>query len=256
MNVKSKSYLFSCLFLWASQTALAQEDAAGAENATMSEEEITRILSIADRATGESINGLTWKIDILSDSGDGDTSKQTLELKAVEGKWVAETTHPKRSRGQKLLKINENMWFTKPGLRKPVPISLRQRLTGGASNGDVASTRYAKDYDAMFLKNETVDGQDCYIFELRAKHNSVTYDRLKYWVSHESDLGVKAEFYSKTGKLLKSARFEHNNTLSHDGERLPFISEMMISDELTNDTSQFTYYDVRVTSVPAAEFRL
>jgi hypothetical protein len=224
---------------------------AGAEG--LSDQEILRR---ADLATGGGIPGISWKIDIVSTDSSGETAEQTMEVKATEDKWVAETVSPKRSRGQKLLKIGQNMWFTKRGLRKPVPISLRQRLSGGASNGDVASTQYATDYNATRLADETLGEKETYVFILTAKHNAVTYDRIKYWIDKSSGVGVKAEFYSKTEKLLKTATFEHENTVDHEGRQFPFISEMWIEDEITGSKSHFVYSDVVAHTFPPSTFRL
>jgi len=68
---------------------------------------------------------------------------------------------------------------------------------------------------------------------LRARRARATYDRLRYWVSLERRVGLKAEYYTRAGRLLKSARMEYANTLLEaGGRRRPFISRMVISDEI------------------------
>ena len=53
------------------------------------------------------------------------------------------------------------IWFVKPGLRRPVSISARQRLSGDAANGDIASTNYARDYEGTLAGEEAVNGEPC-----------------------------------------------------------------------------------------------
>lgn len=219
---------------------------------TPSNEEILRR---ADIATGAYFAGLRWRIDMVSTDNKGRAEEQTLEIKATGDKWVAETLAPPRARGQKLLMIGRNMWFSKPGLRKSVPISMRQRLSGGASNGDVASTNYAEDYSATRLNDELVENVDCYVFDLIANEKSVTYDQVKYWVRQDTGLGHRAEFYSRSGKLLKTAQFTHDNTIQAEGKSLPFLSAMTIRDTLTGDESQFSYYDINIEAIPPSEFK-
>jgi hypothetical protein len=148
------------------------------------------------------------------------------------------------------------MWLTKPGLSKPIPISPRQRMSGQASNGDIAATNYAGDYDAEMSSEETIDGEPCHVLELTAKHKRTTYDRIRYWVSVKGETAIKAEFYSLSGKLLKTARFEYGNTIEYDGKRIPFVSKMLIRDALIDAETTMEFGTVTVNPVSASEFDL
>lgn len=214
----------------------------------LTDEEIIRT---ADLARGGGIPGIEWEVTAETVYADGDTESRTLVITAKQTDWAAEFVAPNKIRGQRLVKRGNNMWFSKPDLRKPVPISQRQRLTGNASNGDIASTNYLRDYEITRLDDETLDGTETYVFRLEAKDSTVTYDKIKYWVSKETGLGIAAEFYSKAERLLKSARFEYDNTLVFEGEERPFISEMIIRDAInTEDVTTLSYADARVRDVP------
>ncbi|MDO8312229.1 MAG: outer membrane lipoprotein-sorting protein, partial [Sideroxyarcus sp.] len=171
------------------------------------------ILKNSDQARGGGLPGIVWEIKLLSRDGDRSDEPQRILVKAVDESSVAETQEPVRFKGSKILQVERNMWLTRPGLSKPIPISPRQRMSGQASNGDIAATNYAGDYDAQLNGSETLDGEACYVLDLKAKHKRATYDRIRYWVSVKRVVGIKAEFYSVSGKLLKSARFEYNNTI-------------------------------------------
>jgi len=128
---------------------------------------------------------------------------------------------------------DRNLWFVKPGFRRPIAISARQRLQGEASNGDVASTNYARDYVGTVVGEEEVDGDPVWKLDLVARAKEVTYDRIRYWVSQKRRLGVKAEFLTVGGDLFKSATFEYANRVRlPGGEEIAFVSRMLIKDAM------------------------
>ena len=209
------------------------------------------IIRTADRARGGGIGGVEWEVTATTKFADGKEESRKLVITAKQTDWAAEFISPNKIRGQRLVKRGNNMWFAKPDLRKPVPISQRQRLTGNASNGDIASTNYLRDYEITRLPDETLDGVPTYVFDLKAKDSSVTYDKIKYWISEETGLGIAAEFFSNAGRLLKTARFEYANTIAVDGEQHPFVSTMVIHDAINaEDVTTLSYADPRVRAVP------
>lgn len=214
------------------------------------------LLQRADHARGGGLPGIVWKIELTSHEDGAVSDSQLLEVRAVNDASVAETLEPPRFRGSKLLQVGRNMWLTRPGLSKPVPISPRQRLSGQASNGDIAATNYAVDYDARLIGEEQVNGEACHVLELAARHKRVTYDRVRYWISAVRTVGVKAEFYSLSGKLLKTARFEYGNTIEFDGRHIPFVSQMIIRDALIDAETHMNFGNIQVRKIPPAEFDL
>jgi len=218
--------------------------------------EAQTLLRHADRARGGGLPGIVWEIKLVSREGAKISDEQRLEVRAVDDASVAETLEPVRFKGSRLLQAGRNMWLTRPGLSKPIPISPRQRLSGEASNGDIAATNYAGDYEAKFAGNESVDGEDCQILELTAVQRRATYDRVRYWISTKREVGVKAEFYSLSGKMLKSARFEYGNAIEYSGQRIPFVSRMSIRDALIDAETTMNFGTVKVRRISPAEFDL
>jgi Outer membrane lipoprotein-sorting protein len=214
-----------------------------------------KILARSDRARGN-LAGIQWKIKIASREN-GRSQHRELRLKARGVNSLAEFTAPAKVKGRKLLMRDRNMWFIKPGLRKPVPISPRQKLMGGASNGDIASTNYAGDYKIAAASEEEANGEACYLFDLEALDHKVTYDKIRYWISKKRLVGVKAEFYTVSGKLFKTATFEYDNWISVNEKAFPFVSKMEITDTLIRQNVTTLYYsNVRVKPVPDAVFNL
>ena len=213
------------------------------------------ILSRADEARGN-VEGVEWEIEIKSVEG-GRTQKRTLLVKAREYNSLAEFLSPPKVKGRKLLMIDRNMWFIKPGLRKPVPISPRQKLMGGASNGDIASTNYAGDYEPTSVSDDTVNGEPCFLLDLKATNKKATYDGIKYWISKGRLVGIKSEFFTVSGKKFKSATFEYENSIVVEGKPMPFVSKMVITDAVIKDNvTTMTYDKVKFKKIPDAAFNL
>jgi hypothetical protein len=214
------------------------------------------ILKESDQARGGGLPGIVWEIKLQSRDGERTDEPQRILVKAVDDSSVAETQEPVRFKGSKILQVERSMWMTRPGLSKPIPISPRQRMSGQAANGDIAATNYAGDYDAEMAGTESVDGEPCHVLNLTAKHKRATYDKIRYWVSEKRVVGVKAEFYSVSGKLLKTARFEYGNSIEHEGKRIPFINKMTIRDALIDAETVMEFGTVKVKKVAASEFDL
>jgi hypothetical protein len=213
------------------------------------------ILEKSDEARG-SVKGIEWEIKLESIEN-GRKQSRTLKIKARDFNSLAEFISPPKVKGRKLLMIDRNMWFIKPGLRKPVPISPRQKLMGSASNGDIASTNYAGDYDATLVSEDTVKGELCYLLDLTAINKKVTYDRIKYWVSKKRLVGVKAEFFTVSGKIFKSATFEYGNSIPIEGKPKPFVSKMIITDAVIKENvTTMTYSKIRLKKIPDSTFNL
>ena len=237
-----KNYLVLLFTLWCSATVAAPN--------------AQSILEQSDRARGGGLPGIEWEIKLASRDGSKVGEPQRLRVKAVNKASVAETLEPVRFKGSKLLQVGRNMWLTRPGLSKPIPISARQRMSGQASNGDIAATNYAKDYEAELLREEAVKGEACYVLDLKAKHRRTTYDKIRYWISKKRGVGIKAEFLSLSGKLLKTAHFDYDNSIQYKGKRVAFISRMMIRDALIDAETVMEFSTVKVKKVRASEFDL
>jgi hypothetical protein len=212
------------------------------------------ILKHADQARGN-LDGIIWNIMITTNEDGNDSRSMTVKVK--RSNTLAKFTSPANMNDRMVLMVDRNMWFIRSGLKKPVSLSPRQKLLGDAANGDIASTNYVEDYAATLLGEETVRGEPCYVLDLKATNKSVTYDRIKYWVSKERLVGVKAEFYTLSGKLFKTAEFKYDNHVKADNEEAPFVSELIIRDAIQKDrVTTMTYSNIRVEPIPDSTFNL
>lgn len=220
-----------------------------------------QILTRADEARGN-IEGVTWEVTILSLEDDHEKD-MTFDVQAKGFDLLAKALSPAKQKGNKLLMASGNMWFHKPGLSKPAPISQRQRLLGNAAYGDIASTNYAEDYVATVLgdgsdtSDTIINGQICYVYDLKARTKKATYDRIKYWVSKEKLVGLKAEYFTVSNKKFKSAIMEYENEVKADGKPRPFISRVTIYDELMSENvTTLTFSEPAIKRIPRHIFNL
>lgn len=188
-----------------------------------------QLLKASDRARGAAEEGISWEITIQTVE-DGSTNTVEYAVKVKGDNALAKATKPARNKGETMLFNDRNLWFFKPGLKKPMAISPRQKLMGEAANGDIASTNYYRDYDGEIIGEDVVNGKPAWKLMLKAKAKNVTYDGIRYWISKEDRLGVKAEFLTVGGDVFKTALFSYGNTMTAGDETYPFVSEMTVTD--------------------------
>jgi len=214
------------------------------------------LLKASDRARGGLEKGLEWESEVTTVE-EGETSVRRFRVRAREVDAHVEALQPSRNKGEIYLFNDRTMWFFKPALRKPVAISARQKLTGQAAIGDIASTHYARDYSPTLEKTETLDGQKVYVLMLKAKANNLTYDQIRYWIRDRDRLAIKAEFLTLQGQPFKRATLDYQNKVSVEGKSYDFISSMEIVDaQFENHRSTIRYVNPRVQDHSSSLFNV
>jgi len=224
---------------------------------SFAEPNLQTLLAASDRARAGNLPGLVWNVRVINTgSAVLDLEPSELHLKVASNASLAEYLEPLRSKGSRILQIDRKMWFTKPGLRKPVAISPRQRLTGQASIGDIAATDYAHDYQASYLGINSINDEPCHVLNLVSIRDSSTYGHIIYWISVKRKVAIHAEFLSISGKKLKIADFIYNNQIHVNGTKALFISKMTIADVLTDAVTILEYSKVKVVKVNPSDLDL
>ena len=119
---------------------------------------------------------------------------------------------PARDAGKLMLKNGKDLWFYDPGTKSSVRISPQQRLMGEASNGDVITVNFARDYKATHGGEETTsDGERkqrrAHKLLLAAASDDATYAAIELWVDADNRRPIKARFLADSGRLLKTAYY-------------------------------------------------
>ena len=119
---------------------------------------------------------------------------------------------PARDAGKLMLKSGNDLWFFDPGTKASVRISPQQRLMGQASNGDVITVNFARDYKATIAGEETIqDGERrsrrTLKLALTPTNEDATYAGIELWVDADSSAPLKAKLFADSGRLLKTAYY-------------------------------------------------
>jgi len=136
---------------------------------------------------------------------DGDRKEFVLySIKKGRDKMVALFLDPPSEKGRSSLRDGDNMWLYIPNVGKPLRITSLQSVVGGVfNNSDILRLDYSQEYNVISLVNE----EDKHILELKAKTNSVAYDRLKMWVEKKNLVPTKIEAYAASGLLIKTLHY-------------------------------------------------
>ncbi|MEK6627253.1 MAG: outer membrane lipoprotein-sorting protein, partial [Bdellovibrionota bacterium] len=225
-------------------TSLAEQDLA------------TELLKASDRGRGGLQEGIEWNVSIETTENEETTSREFF-IKAKGHDAYAEALKPAKNKGEVFLFNDRQMWFYKNSLKKPVSIAARQKLSGQAANGDIASTHYARDYSATLEKTVDFEGVKHHVLLLKAKGNNLTYDQIRYWISDKTKLATQAEFLTLQGQVFKIGRLEYNNSLTIAGKNIAFVSQLTIIDaKFSQNKSVIKYAKPKIADHPDAIFNI
>jgi hypothetical protein len=190
------------------------------------------LLRDSDRARGALPEGVTWTV-VVDSTEEGETTRRSYLVRARGVDALCEALSPPRHKGEVIVFNDRTIWYVKPGLRRPIAISARQRLQGDAATGDITSTNYARDYLGTVVGEDAVNGEPAWRLDLVARDKSVTYDRIRYWVSKQRRLAVKAEFLTVSGDVFKTAHIEYGARVREPGgAEVDFPSRVTIRDAM------------------------
>ena len=176
--------------------------------APVDEAKARRIVEEADRIRFPA-EGFQVDVSIVTTSKDRAPEERRYRvLSKGNDRTIVMVTAPADERGQILLMREHDLWVFLPNVSQPIRLSLAQRLTGQVANGDLARANFAGDYNPGFLRTETIEGQRYNVLELTAADRSVTYQRVVYWVHESNSSPYRAEFYSASGRLLKTCTYD------------------------------------------------
>ncbi|OFZ20537.1 MAG: hypothetical protein A2X94_10925 [Bdellovibrionales bacterium GWB1_55_8] len=134
----------------------------------------------------------------------GNDSRNVFEV-SIRGnnRTLVKTLEPARDRGRNLLMLDEEMWAYVPNIRRAVRVSLGQKLSGQAANGDISRMRWSGDYDAVIEKEDA----KVIVILLTARKKGLTYEKIRASIEPGTFHPIQAEFLSPSGKPLKLAKY-------------------------------------------------
>lgn len=217
---------------------LAGADDDGAGKAILEKADLVRFpsggfeVSVSIKTTAPDRDAETRKYKVLSKGNDN---------------AIVMVTEPASERGQIMLMKGRDLWVFLPSVSQPIRVPLSQRLTGQVANGDLARANFAGDYESKLLRTETVDGEPTHVLELTAIERAVTYHKVIYWVRQANQYPHKAEFYSVSDRLLKTAQYQNFTRMG--GRTRP--ARLVMHDALRQgEESVLEYSDLKARDLP------
>ncbi len=179
--------------------------------------------------------------------GDTPDARKYRVLSKGNENAVVMITEPAAERGQIMLMKERDLWMFLPDVSQPVRLALSQRLTGQVANGDLARANFSGDYVPTLLRTEIIDGDSYQVLGLTAVDRSVTYQKVVYWVKQSNAWPYKAEFYSLSNRLLKTAKYQNYQGMG--GKVRP--TRLLMEDALRHgEQSVLDYQNMKLRDLP------
>lgn len=160
---------------------------------------------------------------------------------------IVRITEPASERGQTILMKGRDLWVFMPSVSQPIRLSLSQRLTGQVANGDIARANFTGDYHPQLLRDESIEDENYHVLELTGVDRSVTYQKVLLWVNQSSYRPYKAEFYSVSGRLLKTSRYENFDEILEETRPTRIVMEDALK---SGEVSILDYSDMKLRDLP------
>lgn len=172
-----------------------------------------------------------------------------------DAKYLILIMDPPADKGKGYLKIGESMWLYDPVARRFNFTSSKERFqNSNARNSDFTRSNFAGDYDFVSAQREKLGKFDCWVLNLKANNDGVSFPITKIWVSSGDNLVRKTEDYSLSGQLMRTTAVP---TYQKVGNR--FVPVMMlIVDNLRGKTinGKFENETTRITITKPSLSRL
>lgn len=172
-------------------------------------------------------------------------------VKKQQDKMVALFLDPPSEKGRASLRLGENMWLYIPNVGKPIRITSLQSVIGGVfNNSDILRLDYSTEYNV----DSTEEKGNSYILNLKAKNNTVAYDRLKMQVDKKALVPTLIEAYAASGLLIKTL---HYDKIKDFGNGIVRPSQLITDSPLyKNYKSVMLFSNIKTKNLPDEVFTL
>ena len=139
--------------------------------------------------------------------GSSSTTLAAMFRRDSEEKFLVLILQPVADKGKGYLKQGNNLWLYDPIGKGFTFTSAKERFQNSSFRvSDFTGSNYAGNYKINSVKQEKLGKFNCYVFDLEATTKSVSFPKVKIWVS-EDNLVRKLEDYSLSGQLMRTSAF-------------------------------------------------
>jgi len=191
------------------------------------------------------------KMTIVTTSGQKRTFIYESWSKNKGEKNLVRYLEPRRVKGQATLMLNnaDDIWMYFPRtqrVRKLASHAKKQKMQGSDfSYEDMGSgDAFINDFSPKRLKDEKMEGYDCYKLELTRKPDSdVTYSRLIMWVIKENFVPVVIDYYDEDDPTLQEKRLVESDIRVIDN--IPTAMKVVMYNKNDNTQTELELLEVK-----------
>ena len=135
------------------------------------------------------------------------TKKEFLlyQAKKDSDKMVSLFLQPESEKGRSTLRLGDNMWLYLPEVGRAIRVTSMQSVVGGVfNNSDIMRLDFSTEYDIVSKK---INGDEI-IVTVKAKNDTVAYDKLIMSVDKSSITPKEIKCYSSTDMLIKTLYYK------------------------------------------------
>lgn len=138
-----------------------------------------------------------------------------LEMEGDGDKGLTVFDEPRDIKGTAFLSyshalVADEQWIYLPALKRVKRISSSNKsgpfMGSEFAYEDISSFEIPK-YNYLYLRDEVLDGINCFVLELRPQYQYSGYTKSYVWVDKVEYRNQKVEYYDRKGSLLKVQRF-------------------------------------------------
>lgn len=197
-------------------------------------------------------NDMSNQTNMVLTNKNGKTRTLSMVSKSMDGnkKQISWFLEPKDERGVAFLKIEHDgkddemrMWL--PAFKKVRRISSKKKgdaFMGSDLSYEDLSNRELDENEYTRLDDETVDGKDCYVLEIKPKKSAKSsYKKHVSWIEKSTLMGVKEESYDKRGVLKKEKEYDFQELKGYH-----VMKRVYVKDVQKNHSTEITFSSVSV----------
>jgi len=171
---------------------------------------------------------------------------KTLEVKGDGDKSLIVFDSPRDIKGTAFLSFThalkaDEQWIYLPALKRVKRISSSNKsgpfLGSEFAYEDIASQEVAK-YKYKYLRDEKINGRDCFVVEAYPQYKKSGYKRLINWIDKDMYQPLKTEFYDRKDTLLKTLMYKDYKQYLGQYWR---VSLMEMSNHVTGKSTSLTF---------------
>ena len=140
------------------------------------------------------------------------THSKTLEMKNDGDKSLSIFESPRDVKGTAFLSFThalkpDEQWLYLPALKRVKRISSSNKsgpFMGSEFAYEDLSSQEIEKYTYKYLRDEKIDGRDCFVIERKPAYKHSGYTKLTTWIDKEMYQPLKVEFYDRKKSLLKT----------------------------------------------------